>query len=311
VSKAPAADAAAPPAATPPAADADADAVEGIDETSIPKVGAGSGTATPAKKADDSATEAKSTTATTKSTTTAEEPKKKTAAAATSLDPSIAEAAAGLNALEVPDGGEGTEIDGITPPEKVDAEAADFKAREVPLTGFEPAWTKARPASSVLAELVTDTPLKDVQTNQVPLIQSLAAAANVPPSQVYFFKVTEGDPLNGITFLIDTKDEPGRQNTLRGLGDGTKTAKFYSNAKAFKVNVVNGPSVPAAENTLDAASISTPDDKGNYDLETGRVKNNQTLASAAGRATLPSSPSSVLFVLGLTTLVGSALALTA
>ena len=168
--------------------------------------------------------------------------------------------------------------------------------------------------SNCITELVTDTPLDIVKTNQVPLIQSLAAAANTPPNQVYFYKLAEGDPVNLVTFLIDTKDDAGRQTALRSLADGTKTAKFYSNAKAFKVNVVNGPSVPSDENVLDANSISTPDDKSHYNLDTGEVTNNQTkfASSAAGLVGVSSSsPASALFVVGLTTLVALSLALTA
>ena len=51
-------------------------------------------------------------------------------------------------------------------------------------------------------------------------------------------------------------------------------------------------------------------DKANYDLDTGNVKNNQTMSSSAASA-LSSSPASALFVVGLTTLVGGALVLTA
>lgn len=208
-----------------------------IDETSIPKV---------AKKAPSANADRAGATGSRDDEPATTRPPK-TAAAPTSTDPSIAAAAAGLSALSVPDGSDGAEVDGITAPEKVTSVSSSATSKQVPLDGFKPAWSGTRPASSVIAELITDTPLEDVKTNQVPLIQSLAAAANTPLSQVYFYRVTEGVPVNGLTFLIDTKDEAGRQSALRGLGDGTKTAKFYANAKAFKVNVVNGPSVPAEE----------------------------------------------------------------
>lgn len=78
------------------------------------------------------------------------------------------------------------------------------------------------------------------------------------------------------------------------------------------MNVVNGPSVPAEENVLDANSISTPDDKSHYNLDTGEVTNNQTkFSSSAGLAGVSSSPASALFVVGLTTLVAVSLVLTA
>ena len=79
-----------------------------------------------------------------------------------------------------------------------------------------------------------------------------------------------------MTLLIDTPDVKTKQTALTQLSTPDTTAKFYDNAKAYSVNVLNGPSVAFDQLDLGTDAISTPDPIGNYDGDTGQVKANET-----------------------------------
>jgi hypothetical protein len=111
-----------------------------------------------------------------------------------------------------------------------------------------------------------------------------------------------------ITLLIDTHDNKTRLDVLTALATPDTTAKFYSDAQAYSINVLNGPSVPANQWDLGADAISPPDDAANYDGDTGLVKANETydgstFAQSAGVAGV--EPSGLMWI----TLPGAAMGL--
>ncbi|KAF8059691.1 hypothetical protein HT031_005099 [Scenedesmus sp. PABB004] len=152
----------------------------------------------------------------------------------------------------------------------------------IPLEGFEPVWPADKPNNKdqVLIDVVTDSPIADIKANAIPFIQSLAEALSVDTSQVYWKNLTQSD-LNIATFLIDTDSPEAKQRVLASLATPENTVKFYENASAYTLNILNGPEVSPDELNLSTDVISTPDKASAYDGDTGLISNNATAASAA------------------------------
>lgn len=84
-------------------------------------------------------------------------------------------------------------------------------------------------------------------------------------------------------FLIDTDSADAKEAVLASLANTDNTAKFYQNAAAYTLNILNGPEVAPDQLNLATDVISTPDNYTSYNGDTGLISNNATAAgSAAG-----------------------------
>jgi hypothetical protein len=66
----------------------------------------------------------------------------------------------------------------------------------LPIPGF---FLKLSVGATSQVDVVTDSPIDTIKTNQIPFIQSLADALGVSPKQVYWFNLTESD-LNTVSW---------------------------------------------------------------------------------------------------------------
>ncbi|WIA22101.1 hypothetical protein OEZ85_004443 [Tetradesmus obliquus] len=183
--------------------------------------------------------------------------------------------------------------------------------KAVPLTEFDPVWPagKRNNENQVLVDVVTDSPIDVIKTNQIPFIQSLADALGVSTKQVYWYNLTESD-LNTATFLVDSDSDAAKKTVLGNLANPDNTARFYSNAAAYTLNILNGPEVAPQELNLGADVISTPDNYKAYDGDTGLISNNATAAatSSAHTPTAGTGLASLMLSLGAAALAVIALA---
>lgn len=83
--------------------------------------------------------------------------------------------------------------------------------------------------------------------------------------------------------MIDTASPTAKQAVLASLANTDNTAKFYSNAAAYTLNILNGPEVAPQELNLGADVISTPDNYKAYNGDTGLISNNASAAASAAR----------------------------
>ena len=70
---------------------------------------------------------------------------------------------------------------------------------------------------------------------------------------------------------------------LASLANPDNTAKFYQNAAAYTLNILNGPEVAPDQLNLSTDVISTPDNYTAYNGDTGLISNNATAAGSAAR----------------------------
>lgn len=85
-------------------------------------------------------------------------------------------------------------------------------------------------------------------------------------------------------FAVDNDSPDAKARTLGNLANVDNTAKFYANADAYAVNILNGPEVPPDELQLSSDVISTPDTVTAYDGDTGKITNNVTDVTVGGNA---------------------------
>jgi hypothetical protein len=59
------------------------------------------------------------------------------------------------------------------------------------------------------------------------------------------------------TFLIDSDSDAAKKTVLGNLANPDNTARFYSNAAAYTLNILNGPEVaPQVSNILNGPEVA-------------------------------------------------------
>lgn len=83
---------------------------------------------------------------------------------------------------------------------------------------------------------------------------------------------------------MDTDSPEAKAKALANLANPDNTARFYDNAAAYTLNILNGPQVAPEELQLSADVISVPDNYTAYNGDTGLISNNATAAGSSAQA---------------------------